>query len=133
MSFDRAAKSPGDQRGSTDLLQLYAGIQEQVDAAQAAAIAMRVEGTEPSHALDAYTGRFADTLYGEVIFSAADEGLRFAFGDLNGTVEHWHYDTFMVSFEHRQMGQGDATFTFDASGRASAVEVLGRTFRRVAE
>jgi len=50
--------------------------------------------------------------------------------DLGGNLEHWHYDTFVVTWERPWMGQAPVTFSFNAAGTAISLEAMGRTFHR---
>jgi CubicO group peptidase (beta-lactamase class C family) len=132
-AFDLWTGTTEGRDWSTELREMYAGIQAQVEAAQAATVAMRVADTQPSRPQDAYAGTYSDPLYGDIVVAAGDAGLSFALGELGGPMEHWHYDTFVVNFEQRQMGQGGVTFTLDANGNVAALDVFGRTFTRVAQ
>lgn len=85
---------------------------------------MRVRGTQPSHTLAQFAGRYVDSLYGEM--TVAEEGgrlvLRFgawAVADL----EHWHYDTFRATWRDREFGTDFATFVTDVDGKVSKVAI----------
>lgn len=54
----------------------------------------RVEGTEPSHPLEAYTGEYEHPAYGTLRVTRSGDGLAFALNGLDGDLEHWHYDVF---------------------------------------
>ena len=131
-AFDLWGGHPDGRDWSADLLELYNGINEQGEAAANATRQMRVEGTAPSHELEAYSGTFSDPLYGDVVITLEDDSLVFSLVELGGDLEHWHYDTFVVNFERAWMGQGPVTFSFDAAGTAISLETFGRTFHRTA-
>ncbi|MCX5729968.1 MAG: serine hydrolase, partial [Deltaproteobacteria bacterium] len=82
----------------------------------------RVRGTQPSHPLAQFAGRYVYSLYGEM--TVAEEGGRlvlrsgtWAIADL----EHWHYDTFRAVWHDREFGSDFATFATDADGKVSKV------------
>jgi len=84
----------------------------------------RVRGTQPSHALADFAGRYVDSLYGEM--TVAEEGghlvLRagtWAVADL----QHWHYDTFRAVWRDRELGTDFATFVTDAAGKVATLSV----------
>jgi len=129
-AFDLWGGKPDGRDWSADLLELYDGIHAQGEAAASAMRQMRVEGTAPSHALEDYAGTYSDQLYGEVVIEFRDDALTFAVADLDGPIEHWHYDTFVVNWERPWMGQAPVTFAFDAAGTAISLETMGRTFYR---
>jgi CubicO group peptidase (beta-lactamase class C family) len=54
----------------------------------------RVQGTQPSHPLDAYTGEFAHPGYGGAAVARHDEGLRMTYNSLIFPLKHYHYDVF---------------------------------------
>ncbi len=86
----------------------------------------RVERTRPSRPLEAYVGSYLSPTLGEIQL-AQDEGgtLRLHHGGLIGTLEHWHFDTFQVTWQdlawQATVGSGWVTFRLDRSG---AVEGL---------
>lgn len=129
-AFDLWSGNPDGRDWSTELREMYDGIHEQGEAAATAMRQMRVEGTTPSHTLEAYAGTYSDPLYGEVVIGFRDEALTFKVADLGGDMEHWHYDTFVVNWERPWMGQAPVTFSFDAAGTAISLDAMGRTFHR---
>jgi hypothetical protein len=51
-----------------------------------------------------------------------------------GDLEHWHYDTFRVSWRPEGFGGTFATFTLNRRGTVDALDLLGfRRFEREAE
>jgi CubicO group peptidase (beta-lactamase class C family) len=91
--FDRLlGLEPVDWVGRSELFlkQALAAEAEQ----EGAAAADRVEGTEPSHPLDAYVGEFDNPGYGMLRVTRDGDALAFALNGLEGALEHWHYDVF---------------------------------------
>jgi uncharacterized protein DUF3471 len=73
---------------------------------------------------------YADSLYGQASVSTAGDGLRFKAGRLEGTLEHWQYDTFRVRWDHRWQGTALVTFILGADGSPSRLEMGGQEFTR---
>ena len=116
---------------STELRSLYATQSAQGLAAQKAAEAKRVTGTKPSLPLARYASAYSDSLYGDVTVTVSGDALRIRVGTLEGTLEHWQYDTFRTRWDRAWVGSGFATFVLDREGVPSRVEIDRRVFRRV--
>lgn len=58
----------------------------------------RVPDTKPSLALDAYTGRYENDIFGELIVRRANDGLEFEVLGKSAPLTHWHYDVFQRPF-----------------------------------
>jgi hypothetical protein len=115
---------------STELRTMYGNMRTQGAAAEKAADAKRVTGTKPSLALARYVGVYADSLYGDAAVRSAGENLRLRVGTLEGTLEHWQYDTFRVRWDQRWQGSQLVTFVLGADGAPARLEMGGRTFAR---
>jgi CubicO group peptidase (beta-lactamase class C family) len=84
----------------------------------------RATGTRPSLSLEHYAGTYADSLYGPV--RVVHEGDRLAMyyqSNFAGDLEHWHYDTFRVTWRDASLGTTLVTFALDAQGRPARVTV----------
>jgi len=69
-----------------------------------AEMAKRSVGTRPSLRQAAYAGRYRDAWYGDVVITEQDGKLRMRFTHtpwLEGTLEHFHHDTFLVRWDRR--------------------------------
>jgi CubicO group peptidase (beta-lactamase class C family) len=115
---------------STELRSLYGQQQTQAVAATKAAEAKRVTGTKPSLPIARYTGVYADSLYGEVTVRTAGDRLRVRIGTLEGTLEHWQFDTFRVRWDQAWVGANLVTFVLDSEGAPSRLEIGRRRFGR---
>ena len=49
---------------------------------------------------------------------------------LDGTLEHWHYDTFRVLWDARWRGKAFASFVLDRNGEPVSLEFRGARFQR---
>jgi CubicO group peptidase (beta-lactamase class C family) len=54
----------------------------------------RVEGTQPSHTLEAYTGTFEHPGYGVATIELEEGALKLTYNNMSTILEHWHYDVF---------------------------------------
>jgi hypothetical protein len=90
-------------------------------------IAARIPKTKPSLAPTAYVGTYTDKIYGDAIISE-EKGvwsltLVPAKGLLNGTLAHWHYDTFLWSHNDPFLEPGYITFEFDSDHKVTGFKV----------
>ena len=82
--------------------------------------------TKPSLSLESYTGNYTDEMYGDVKVTFENGKLKAKFGTyFNGTLEHWHYDTFKVTWEDEMQGQGFIGFKLNSQGKVDAMNVEG--------
>lgn len=56
----------------------------------------RVEGTSPSHLLEAYAGTYSHPGYGDIEVRLEDGGLHVTFDTFEMALEHYHYDVFEI-------------------------------------
>ncbi|MGA0058424.1 MAG: serine hydrolase [Planctomycetota bacterium] len=105
--LQRYAKVAADQRG-------------RAAAAVRARESQRVEGTDPSVALDRYTGLFRDDILGDARVELRDDELHLrilpAGKTFHGTMAHWHHDVFRVDFPDRFLPFALVTFRFGSGG-----------------
>lgn len=82
-------------------------------------LTQRVANTRPSLALDEYGGTFADSMYGEVRVRVEGGTLRIDRGPaFQGTLEHWHFDTFRTAWSGLNLARSFVTFRLNALGKA---------------
>jgi CubicO group peptidase (beta-lactamase class C family) len=82
----------------------------------------RVAGTKPSRDLKEYAGVYGDDFYGDVKIVLDKEVLALRYGPaFVGWLEHWHFDTFRVSWQDRSLPEALATFTLDSKGRVASL------------
>lgn len=79
-----------------------------------------------AHGLQAYAGRYASALYGEMTVAPDGGGLGVTIGPANykGRLSPWSGDTFIVSWENVDIPAGLLEFAF-APGSANATEING--------
>jgi hypothetical protein len=98
----------------------------QAKEAQQKRLAERATGTKPSLALDRYAGVYSDSMYGDVTIKLENGALRAKYGTAyEGTLEHWHYDTFRSTWQSRAMGKTFVTFALGADGKVKSLDFEG--------
>ena len=97
--------------------------------------AARVSGTSPSLELDKYAGTYEHEMYGEFDVSLDGGKLQIRSDDNHvGELEHWHYDTFQITWRDPMMGKGFVSFEIDPMGKVANMDVQGLAeFARVPE
>ena len=104
------------------MLKAWATIEEQAAEAAREAEESRVEGTSPTLDLAGYAGTYVSDMYGEITVTEDGGTLGATFGaGFAGPLEHWHYDTFRVSWEG---GAGSEEFLRFEIGTDGKVAVL---------
>ncbi|HJS72950.1 MAG TPA: DUF3471 domain-containing protein, partial [Vicinamibacteria bacterium] len=84
----------------------------------------RMKGTTPSKPLEAYAGMYEDEMYGTLSVTLEDGKLALRrHSAWVGELEHWHYDTFLVRWRDRVMGEGLVTFRLAPEGDVAALDV----------
>jgi CubicO group peptidase (beta-lactamase class C family) len=80
--------------------------------------AKRVPGTHPSLSLDRYAGTYEDSLYGRAKVTMENGHLVLALAPKQiGDLEHWHFDTFKVTWRDHRDGWNLVTFALDPDGK----------------
>jgi CubicO group peptidase (beta-lactamase class C family) len=115
-----ATRETAGRDWSAELLKLYSDLRAQGQEERAKLEKARVSGTRPSLAMEAYAGRYADPLYGDVKILAEGGALRLDRGlSLGGRLEHWHYDTWRTVPDLEWVDAVYVRFVLDAQGRPS--------------
>jgi CubicO group peptidase (beta-lactamase class C family) len=83
--------------------EMEAMMKKMTEEAKAKAMEGRVPDTKPSHALDAYAGRYCHPAYGTMTVEKAGEGLVLKYSDLVEPLVHFHYDEFSVTSDKREI------------------------------
>lgn len=123
--FD-AFLGPAGKDWNQAMYAVYLESEREAEARRAEEEASRVRGTSPSLKLEAYTGTYADTLYGDARVRLRDGALFLEVGPFfTGELEHWHFDTFRASWEDEQLGRAWVEFHLDRRGRVSEMVVEG--------
>lgn len=132
--FDLYTGAP-ERDWSAELLKTIKGFEEQGKAAQKKQEESRVKGTQPPLPLDKYTGAYKDEMYGEAKVTQENGKLVLRTPAFVGDLEHWHYDTFRVTWRERTLGKALVTFTLNAQGDIDEMKApdLQMSFKRAPE
>ena len=109
---------------SAEMLKTMTTLEERARAGAAKQEAERVTGTKPSLSLDKYVGEYRSEMYGDATVALENGALTLRRGpQFVGTMEHWHYDVFRVTWADRQMGKGFVSFRLDQRGRVAELNM----------
>lgn len=124
-----------DKDWMAESLKTMKALEARAEEAQKKAEEARVKGTKPSLAADGYAGKYKNDLYGEVTVKNDGGKLSIRFGPaFEGSMEHWHYDTFRAKFDGPLGGNALVTFDLNAQGKADELTlqlVSDYPFKRV--
>ena len=86
----------------------------------------RKRGTHPSHSLNEYMGDYIHPGYGTVTLKEVNGQLQATFNSFTYILEHWHYDTFVVSkeTEDKLISNAGMKLTFRLSLQGDVEELL---------
>ncbi len=78
-----------------------------------------MKDTSPSLALEKYAGTFQSDMYGETKVALENEKLVVRFGpNFTGDLQHWHYDTFRVTWRDPMQGKGFRQLQIEYAGQS---------------
>ncbi len=103
---------------------------EKMEKEKKIAAAERVEGTRPSHQLDAYVGRYRNPGYGDLIIEREGKQLKMLFSRIGSRLEHWHYDVFRARDD--VWGEMGLMITF-LTNEAGDIEKLSVPFEKMVD
>jgi CubicO group peptidase (beta-lactamase class C family) len=86
----------------------------------------RVKETSPSLALEKYAGAYDSAILGGATISVVGGGLHIqlqAHASISGTLEHWHYDTFLCKWNDPVLGESLIPFITDGQGQVAEFRV----------
>lgn len=107
------------------MLDSMTALRRRDDEAIRKAEAARVPNTHPSLPLAQYAGTYADSAYGTAVVEERGGTLALRVGILNGTLEHWHFDTFVVHWNTPTKDRALVTFELNARGQATKIILPG--------
>jgi CubicO group peptidase (beta-lactamase class C family) len=117
---------------------MMAGQREVAQRSETKGATDRKMGTRPSHPLEDYVGNFEHPGYGAISIALQSDRLEATFGNKTVALQHYHYDTFDLSFEVAE-GPLKVSFFADVQGDISHLSiplepaVNDIVFRRVAQ
>ena len=133
--FDAYLGAQPQRDWSAEMLKTMNALLEQGKAAAAKQESERVKDTKPSLALEKYAGDYQNEMYGDTKIVTENGKLVLKRGAyFTGDLEHWHYDTFRVTWRDRQQGKGFINFRLNSQGKVEAMNMEGLAeFTRVPE
>ncbi|HLA11678.1 MAG TPA: serine hydrolase [Pyrinomonadaceae bacterium] len=109
---------------SAEMLKTITALEEQAKAAEKKIESERVMGTAPSLSIDKYAATYNSDMYGEAKVAVENGKLVTRFGpNFTGDLEHWHYDTFRVTWRDRMQGKGFVNFRLNAQGKIESISI----------
>jgi CubicO group peptidase (beta-lactamase class C family) len=122
--FDAYLGAQPQRDWSAEMLKTMNALLEQGKAAAAKQEAERVKDTKPSLALEKYAGDYQNEMYGDTKLAMENGKLVLKRGPyFTGDLEHWHYDTFRVTWRDRQQGKGFISFRLNSQGKAEVMNM----------
>ena len=110
-----------------DWIRIYLDLEkearEKEEQAQKQREATQAKDTRPSLALEKYAGAYESSIVGGATVSVERGGLHIqlqAHETMTGTLEHWHYDTFLCHWDDPVLG--DSLMPFITNGQGEAAE-----------
>lgn len=91
--------------------------------------AKRQTDTRPSRSAADYAGEYLHPGYGTARVAVSGVGLTLSWSSFTLPLQHWHYDTFLLSDEDLEIDDL-VRFSLDAEGKVASLELLGQTFAR---
>jgi CubicO group peptidase (beta-lactamase class C family) len=110
---------------SVEMRALYKGLADSAAARQHASEGKRVLNTRPTLALDRYAGNYADSLYGTAAVKLAGGKLSLQVGTASGSMEHWQYDVFRVTWPDPFWDPAYVSFALDPDGTVGELRIVG--------
>ena len=113
---------------STELAALYGGQRRRADSLRTVNESRRIAGTRPTLPLSAYAGTYTSPAWGSLVVTerAGKLHLQAGVGSQNaGPLEHWHYDTFRVTYGDGRGGPSLVQFVLGTDGSVARLLVGG--------
>ena len=133
-AFDEFGFADADRDWSAEFRQLYKGLEQRAKRAERSADSMRVMNTKPSLPLAAYVGSYTDSLYGKAEVSMQNGALRLSVNNtLGGTLTHWHFDTFKLTYDQFWNGTDAVGFVLNTQGKVAKLNWAGAELTKVPE
>ncbi len=129
-AFDEFALGAG-RDWSADLKKLYGGIHLKAQNDERKADSTRVLNTKPSLPLIDYVGSYTNPLYGKADVTMQDGKLRVSINNvMTGKLDHWHYDTFRLTYGQFWNGTDLISFTLNRQGKIDKLNWDGAELTR---
>ena len=115
---------------SPDWIQTYVDLEKEenakVEKAKQQRNDARAKDTRPTLALEKYAGAYESPILGGAAIRLEGSGLHIqlqAHESISGTLEHWHYDTFLCHWDDPVLGESLIPFVGDGQGQVAEFRV----------
>jgi len=130
-AFDQFALG-GDRDWSAEFLKLYTDLKKEAEKKTKDTEAKRVLNTHPTLALEAYTGKFGDSLYGTAAVNLVNGKLTLVLNkNATAVLEHWNYDTFRAVYDKKWNGKSYVSFRQNTEGKINEMIIDGISFGKL--
>ena len=93
-------------------------------AAQSEGASDRKPGTQPSHKLEEYAGRYSESGYGPIDVKYENGALHLTYHGFTSRLDHWHYDVFQAPQDRTsRLDSARVQFQTDLEGEVSGIAV----------
>lgn len=133
-AFDLWLFNDNSKDWSNDLFSLYSKLKAESKGKQKESDAKRVLGTNPSLALEGYTGKYSSDIYGEAQVTKENGSLSIKYPNNNVLrLEHWNYDIFKGRFDNFWWDEATVQFFLNNEGKVSYFEMDGMRYIKIDE
>ena len=121
----------GNTDWSTAFKNLYDSLKSERKKVFEASLPKQILNTKPSLLLNDYAGTYSDELFGTVKIVSENDQLKVVVNSvLNGTLSHFHFNTFQVIYTKKERTADYYTFQLDAAGKVSTLIINDITYKR---
>ena len=121
----------GNTDWSTAFKNLYDSLKSERKKVFEASLPKQILNTKPSLPLNDYAGTYSDELFGTVKIVSENDQLKVVVNSvLNGTLSHFHFNTFQVIYTKKERTADYYTFQLDAAGKVSTLIINDITYKR---
>lgn len=114
-----------------EIFELYEGFRMKSEMEKKKLTEERIPETNTTLHPEGYEGIFSDPLWGEIEIKREENRLTLSYNSyLKGNLKHWHYDTFEVIWNKKQMGNNLLTFGFDNKGKVAEIRIFSHVFKK---
>lgn len=129
--FDMLAGQENGRDWSTEMLVLYRNLDKRAEEAEKKQLAKRVMNTKPSFPLEHYAGVYSHPLYGDATVLVKAGKLHVQRSSKQWlTLEHWHFDTFLGTWNIAWNGKTLIRFSLDENGDVHKLNIGSQMFEK---
>ena len=130
-AIDLYAFNDNDRDWHKEVFKLYSGFTDQTKKVIKKRNEERVLKTNPSLALDQYSGDYQNEMLGTVKVNVLNDQLQIDFNNhLKFETQHWHFDTFITNKHPKWRRKLLINFQMDETGKIKELEAFGENFTK---